>query len=146
MEHVRLPRADGPVPSEPPPLHTPAAILAHLDTLVGPPARELHTAHGVLCDALDRPWAAHTLDCPEHPTVQECAGLAGEFAAALAAGQPHGKLILAVTRPGPGEVQEHDRRWFQGLNRACAVHDVRPLGMYVLTPSRGFAVTLDDVL
>lgn len=132
---------------EPAALETPEAIHAHFDTLVGPAQREGYTAYGVLCDAHQLPRVNRAVDgCPSHPTVQECARVVGAFAEALAAEHPQGRLLLGVTRPGPNHVQESDRRWYQGLNRACAFHDVRPLGAYVLTPTGTFPVTLDDIL
>jgi hypothetical protein len=128
-------------------LETPEAIRAHFDTLVGPAQRAAYTAYGVLCDQQHRPQVNRAVDgCPEHPSVQECARLVGGFAEALSAEDPSGTLLLGVTRPGPDQVTASDRRWFQGLNRACAVHDVRPLGAYVLTPTGTFPVTLDDIL
>jgi hypothetical protein len=128
-------------------LETPESIRAHFDTLVGPAHRVAYAAYGVLCDPQHRPQLNRAVDgCPEHPSVKECARLVGGFAEALAAEHPHGRLLLGVTRPGPDRVVESDRRWFQGLNRACALHDIRPLGAYVLTPTGTFAVTLDDIL
>ncbi len=132
---------------EPAALETPEAIRAHFDALVGPVQRTAFTAYGVLCDQQHRPQVNRAVDgCPEHPSVQECARLVSGFAEALAAEDPQGRLLLGVTRPGPDQVVESDRRWYQGLNRACALHDIRPLGAYVLTPTGTFAVTLDDIL
>jgi hypothetical protein len=144
MEPVR------PVPAasyEPTALETPEAIRAHFDTLVGPAQRQTYSAYGVLCDPQHRPQVNRAVDgCPMHPSVQECARVVGGFAEALAADYPQGRLLLGVTRPGPDQIGESDRRWYQGLNRACAVHDIRPLGAYVLTPTGTFPVTLDDIL
>lgn len=130
-----------------PALESSEAVHRHLESVIAPADRRSYTAYAVLCDARSRPVLHCAVDdCAPEPTVDECARAAGAFASGLAFQVPDGQLLLAVTRPGGTHPNESDRRWYQGLNRACARHDVRPLGTYVVTPDTVFRVTLDDIL
>lgn len=134
-------------PGSPVPLDRIDAVQRHLATVLAPTQRERHTACGVLCDAAARPLINSTVDdCGAQPSVAECARITGVFADALVGADSHGMLLLAVTRPGAPHAVETDERWFHGLNRACAQRDVRPLGLYILTPQSMFELTLGDVL
>lgn len=134
-------------PATPAPLTDPDAVRAHLDGLLGPADRERHTAGAVLCDAAAHPLINSVVNsyAPE-PTVAECARIADVFALAQVRADANGTMLLAITRPGGAAAEEVDERWFHGLNRACAHHDVRPLGLYIATTAATFAFTLDDLL
>jgi len=53
-------------------------------------------------------------------------------------------LLIALTRPGPTTLVAADRRWFQVAHLWCAEHEVRLLGVHVVTPRGQRELVLDD--
>ena len=138
------PTTSSPIPGSP--LDHPAAVYRHLADVLPAHRRERHTACAVLCDAGAYPRYHSTVDTDPAPAAATCARVVGVFADALVGEDPDGALLLAITRPGEARPIPADEPWFHAFNRVCAQRDVRPLGLYVVTPDAMFALTPADML
>lgn len=121
------------------------AIREHLSRTVEPEGG--HGVRMVLCDDRNAVLThVHVGEAPEDPDEDECTRIVTPFAHAMCAGPASGAMVLALTRPGPPTLSVADRRWFRIAHRVCAIHDIRLLGVHVVTPRGQREVLLDDAL
>lgn len=126
-------------------LDTPDAIRDHLSDTVEPEAG--HGVRMVLCDDRNAVLThVHIGEAPPNPDDEECAKIVTPFAHAMCGGPASGAMVLALTRPGPPTLSAADRRWFRTAHKVCAIHDIRLLGVHVVTPRGVREVLLDDAL
>jgi hypothetical protein len=101
----------------------------------------------VLCDAGNEVRAHCPVDdLPPHAEPADCEHAVSLFAGALADSETGGGMLVALTRPGSGTVDEHDRVWFHAAHDVCARVGVRLLGVHLLTPTHQREIVLDDAL
>ncbi|GAA4713862.1 hypothetical protein [Phytohabitans rumicis] len=133
--------------SEPPVLDSPEAIEAHLSESIARADRGRRGVRFVLCDADNRVRLHCPVDdLPPRSDPADCAHTISVFAGALIASEPHGALLVALTRPGSSAVQDVDRVWFHSAYEVCAKMGVRLLGIYLMTPTDQREILLDDAL
>ncbi len=126
-------------------LDSPEAIRHHLSHTVEPESG--HGVRMVLCDDRNAVLThVHIGEAPPNPDDDECAKIVTPFAHAMCGGPASGAMVLALTRPGPPTLSAADRRWFRTAHKVCAIHDIRLLGVHVVTPRGVREVLLDDAL
>jgi hypothetical protein len=121
----------------------PDAISDHLAAEISPLERAMRTVRFVLCDQENRVL----VHCPVHgegPPRDEaqCVQVVSLFAGTVA--HADAALVVVLTRPGPDSVTEWERLWFRAAHVACAEHEVRLLGVHLLTPTGQREVHHDD--
>jgi hypothetical protein len=87
----------------------------------------------------------HVGDLPPELSESECAKALCPLAHPLGGGLA-GAMLVALTRPGPLVLTAGDRRWFRVAHAVCADHEVRMLGVHLVTPHGQREVVLDDAL
>lgn len=124
-------------------LHSPKAIRQHLRGAIEPVDFDRDGARFVLCDDRNKVLVHCHLDSvPPDISPAECSRALCTFTCALAGGA----MLLALTRPGWPDLRASDRHWFRAAYQACGAHEVRLLGVHVVTPRGQREVVLDDVL
>ena len=127
-------------------LHSPEAIARHLRRDIEPDGFDSNGARFVLCDNRNQVLVhCHVGDVPTDISPSECVRTLSLFAHTISAGGD-GALLVALTRPGPPTLTPADARWFRAAHRACAEHEVRLLGVHIVTPHGLREVVLDDAL
>jgi hypothetical protein len=133
--------------SEPAVLDSPAAIAAHLDDAIEEWERGRRGVRFVLCDARNKVRVHCPVDdLPIRTDPAECAHAISVFAGALVDSERDGALLVALTRPGTGVIDEPDRVWFHAAHHVCARRGVRLLGVHLVTPTHQREIVLDDAL
>lgn len=123
------------------------AVREHLELVVSPRERRTHNAFFVLCDDAGRPLVHTCVDgVAADPTDEDCTLTVEPFATALARGEPDGRLLAVLTRPGSAPINDVDRRWFHAVHATCRRLGVSVLGVYVVTAYDVVEVHLDDAL
>jgi len=126
-------------------LDSPKAIRDHLRSSIEPEPG--HGVRMVLCDDRNKVLThVHIGEAPADPNDEDCVKIVMPFAHAMCGGPASGAMVLALTRPGPPTLSAADRRWFRAAHQVCAEHDVRLLGVHVVTPRGQREVLLDDAL
>jgi hypothetical protein len=127
-------------------LRSSAAIARYLRRDVEPDGIASQGALFVLCDNRNLVLAhCHVDEIPPDLDCGERDRMVSLFAHLLAEGGD-GALVLALTRPGWVQLTAADICWFWAARRACAMHEVRLLGVYLVTPRGHREVVLDDAL
>jgi hypothetical protein len=127
-------------------LHSPEAIQRHLRMNIEPSGFDTNGVRFVLCDDRNQVLVhCHVGEIPADITSDECSRTLSIFAHSMSHGGD-GAILVALTRPGPPTLMPSDLRWFRAAYRACAAHDVRLLGVHVVTPRGQREVVLDDAL
>jgi hypothetical protein len=133
--------------SEPAVLDSPEAIEAHLVDAIEEWERGRRGVRFVLCDARNEVRVHCPVDdLPRDTAPAACEHAVSIFAGALADTETDGGLLVALTRPGGGTVEEHDRVWFHAARDVCARAGVRLLGVHLVTPTHLREIVLDDAL
>jgi len=128
-------------------LDSPAAIRSHLRYGIEPEGFNTVGVRFVLCDPENVVRAHfHMTEIPVNADDVDCAEKVTLFARTLADGFSGAAILLALTRPGPPTLTQSDRRWFRAAHKVCALHEVRLLGVHVVTPRGQREVVLDDAL
>jgi hypothetical protein len=128
-------------------LDSPEAIRDHLGVGIAPEGFDTSGVRFVLCDEGNTVLAhVHMTDCPPDANDEQCTNIVAQFARLLADGPDCAAMLLALTRPGPPALISSDRRWFRAAHAVCAKHEVRLLGVHVVTPHGQREVLLDDAL
>ena len=129
--------------SEPAVLDSPEAIEAHLAEAIEEWERGRRGVRFVLCDARNEVRVHCPVDdLPPQAAPADCEHAVSLFAGALADSEPDGGLLVALTRPGSGTVDEPDRVWFRAAHEVCARAGVRLLGVHLLTPTHQREIVL----
>jgi hypothetical protein len=127
-------------------LRSPQAIERHLRRDIEPEGFDSHGVRFVLCDNHNKVLAhCHVGEVPFDISPDECDRALSLFAYVLSLGGD-GAMLLALTRPGPIALNPTDARWYWAAHAACSEHDVRLLGVHVVTPRGQRQIGLDDVL
>jgi hypothetical protein len=130
-----------------PVLDSPEAIHEHLEIALDRSERGQRGVRFVLCDADNRVMVHCPIDdVPADVEPEDCAQFVGVFASALAQGDEHGAILLALTRPGAATITEVDRTWFRVTHRVCAENGVRVLGIHLMTPREHREIHPDDAI
>ncbi|GEM_PF-1641063 len=128
-------------------LDSPEAIQRHLRCDIEPDDFDNPGVRFVLCDGRNEVRAHfHITDAPPDATEDDYAFMVSVFAQGMANDGDDGAMLLALTRPGPPTLSQGDRLWFRAAHEVCAEHDVRLLGVHVVTPRGQREVLLDDAL
>jgi|ERR1700730_13581371 len=110
---------------------------------VDPVHRDPNAVRFVLCDDRCKVLRHFQVDdIPPDIDRADCELIVTPFTHALSGGA----LLVAVTRPGPTALTPTDRQWLRVARESCATHEVRLLGVHVVTPRGRREVVLDDVL
>jgi hypothetical protein len=127
-------------------LHSPTDISRHLRWDIEPAGFDGNGVRVVLCDNRNQVVChCHVGEVPYDISRAECDRTLSLFAHHVSdAGD--GAILLALTRPGPPTLTEVDTRWYHAAHRACARHQVRLLGVHVVTPRGQRELVLDDAL
>ncbi len=128
-------------------LNSPEAIRRHLRCDIEPDDLDLPGLRFVVCDEHNEVRAHfHITDAPPDASEDDAALMVSVFAQGMSNVGGSGAMLLALTRPGPPTLSAADRLWFRTAHAVCAEHDVRLLGVHVVTPRGQREVLLDDVL
>jgi hypothetical protein len=128
-------------------LDSPQAIAAHLAEAIEEWERGRRSARFVLCDARNEVRVHCPVDdLPERIDRAECEHAVSVFAGALVSSEREGALLVALTRPGGGVVEDGDRVWFHAAHEVCNRVGIRLLGVHLLTPTAQREIVLDDAL
>ena len=99
----------------------------------------------LLCDDRCRGKAAVPIDgAPPDLSFDDRRRIASGFASL--AGEEHGALLLVIERAGPESILQSDLDWLRAMREACAEHQARMLGVWLVTPRQAREVALDDLL
>lgn len=133
--------------SEPAVLDSPEAISAHLAEAIEEWERGRRSVRFVLCDARNEVRVHCPVDdLPARAEAADCEHAVSVFAGALAESERNGALLVALTRPGSGMIDQPDRVWFHAARDVCARTGVRLLGVHLITPTHQREIVLDDAL
>ncbi|HYN95380.1 MAG TPA: hypothetical protein VES42_16150 [Pilimelia sp.] len=133
--------------SEPAVLDSPEAIEAHLAEAIEDWERSRRSVRFVLCDSHNEVRVHCPVDdLPARTEPADCVHAVSVFATALADSERDGALLVALTRPGPGFIDDPDRVWFHAAHEVCARTGIRLLGVHLLTPTHQREIVLDDAL
>ncbi|QSB16079.1 hypothetical protein JQS43_07170 [Natronosporangium hydrolyticum] len=133
--------------TETPVLDTPEAIREHLEIALDPADRRQRGVRFVLCDADNRVMVHCPVDdVPADVDSEDCTHFVSVFASALAEGDEGGGMLVALTRPGSGTINDLDRIWFRVTHEVCAQNGVRVIGVHLLTPSDHREIHPDDAI
>jgi hypothetical protein len=127
-------------------LNSPGAIERHLRHDLEPEGFDSNGVRFVLCDHRNQVlFHCHVGDVPLDVSPAECSYALCAIAHSMSVG-PGGAVLIALMRPGPATLTPADGRWFRAARRVCADHQVRLLGVHVVTPRGQREVLLDDAL
>jgi len=127
-------------------LDSPGAIREHLWFVIGLAGAESNAVCFVVCDHRNVVLGHVHAVGPPGPDDVECARVVSTVAQPLSWAPGGAAVLLALTRPGPKTLIPSDRRWYRAVHEICARHEVRMLGVYVVTPRGHREVLLDDAL
>jgi hypothetical protein len=102
----------------------------------------------IACDRSPTDYLVHLPvdEIPPNATDDECRYIAGFFAETVAQLDVLTGMAVVLTRPGSPVVGEVDRRWYRAVHDSCAEHDLRLLGVHLLTPRGSRELHFDDVM
>jgi hypothetical protein len=124
-------------------LNSPAAIERHLRHGIEPEGFDSNGIRFVFCDNRNRVLIhCHVGEVPADVGPTVCARTISTLVHNLSGGA----MLVALTRPGPPTLTAADGRWFRAAHEVCAEHEVRLLGVHVVTPRGQREVVLDDAL
>jgi hypothetical protein len=124
-------------------LDSPAAIERHLRRNIEPEGFASFGIRLVFCDHRNRVfWHCHVGEVPRDLGSLACA----QTISTLTHSFLPDAMLVALTRPGPPMLTAADGRWFRAAHEVCAVHEVRLLGVHIVTPRGQREVLLDDAL
>jgi hypothetical protein len=124
-------------------LDSPAAIERHLRHDIEPEGFDSNGIRLVFCDNRNRVLAhCHVGEVPADVGSPVCARTISTLTHSFSPAA----MLIALTRPGPPTLTAADGRWFRAAHEVCAEHEVRLLGVHVVTPRGQREVVLDDAL
>jgi hypothetical protein len=117
------------------PLTDPDLVVADvLDLFVLERDRRAGAIYALLCDDLDRIQVPVVVnDLGDGGNYEERRHVVGVFAEAVTTNSPGGSILLAIARRGGLSLTGDDHLWRRAAEDACARHDVRLLGVHVVT-------------
>jgi len=123
-------------------------IAEHVEQVVTQDQRSQHSVWFIACDRSPTDYVLHLPvdEIPPNPTDEDCRFIAGFFADAVAQLGVQTGMAVVLTRPGAPVVAEADRRWYRALRDSCAEHDLRLLGVHLLTPGGARELFYDDIM
>jgi len=123
-------------------------IAEHVERVVTREQRSRHSVWFVVCDRSPTDYVVHLPvdEIPPNATEEECRFIAGFFADTVAQLDVETGMAVVLTRPGAPVVAEPDRRWYRAIRDSCVKHDVRLLGVHLLTPGGSRELFFDDIM
>jgi hypothetical protein len=123
-------------------------IAEHVDQVVTLDQRSRNSVWFIACDRSPTDYLVHLPvdEIPPNATDDECRYIAGFFAETVAQLDVQTGMAVVLTRPGSPVVGEVDRRWYRAVHDSCAEHDLRLLGVHLLTPRGSRELHFDDVM
>jgi hypothetical protein len=123
-------------------------IAEHVERVVTRDHRSRHSVWFIVCDRSPTDYVVHLPvdEIPPNATDEECRFIAGFFADTVAQLDVQTGMAVVLTRPGGPVVAEADRRWYRAIRDSCAEHDLRLLGVHLLTPGGSRELFFDDIM
>ena len=123
-------------------------IAEHIEEVVTRDQRFQRSVWFIACDRSPTDYLVHLPvdEIPPNATDEECRFIAGFFADTVSQLNVQTGMAVVLTRPGAPVVAEADRRWYRAVRDSCADHDLRLLGVHLLTPGGSRELFLDDIM